>query len=222
MSKLIRDRDGSGDLRWFLDYRAVHCGTVLELRLPEPPGLREVEFGLRRHMIPDVGPNKRRAAMAVVNAPYEKVLAVLDQQRWQSVRFETDTDHNPVLYLFLGGEWEQWEPPPGHKEGDTISENCDDCTGSGQKWPGNTCERCAGVGARDVPSRDRITGQLFSARLPCGQCDAGKVTKRRDCLTCDGMGMRTATVQRPGPPAAPIHRFDLCELRWPKPERTPR
>lgn len=79
MGSLIAGRD-EGGVRWFLDDRPVHCGTVLELRLPERGG-EPVWTSVRFEMEFPAGGSTRP-----LRAPDDQI---------------------PVLYLHLGHRWER-------------------------------------------------------------------------------------------------------------------
>lgn len=87
--------------------------------------------------------------------------------RWVPVRFEIYRDRDgapvPLLYMSVGGEWESWRPPPGHKEGDEVQVTCDGwserepctrdadcaCNGTGKRW-----RQILGPGAHQVVLRE--------------------------------------------------------------------
>ena len=62
---------------------------------------------------------------------------------WARVSYELERGL-PVLYLPLGGVWEEWTAPPGLREGDEAPVPCERCPADGQ------CVWCNDTGTRYV------------------------------------------------------------------------
>lgn len=144
---------------------------------------------------------------------------------WIPVRFEvthTREGTKPHLHITLGGQWEDWRPPAGHKDGDEIRVSCETCDGAGYHDPGENCPACRGKGKRYVVARVRETGEDASGNQTCDECSgSGKVAAKRACYDgCDG-GKRWMQIVRPYGAQPYLAGDALSEaiLRWPARKR---